>query len=72
MAEKRFSLILSENGLNQSMNIIVDNVTGVNYFWARGTMGAGLSPLYNADGTIVVTKPEKKNDNLELSGNKKE
>ncbi|MBO5477582.1 MAG: xylan 1,4-beta-xylosidase [Clostridia bacterium] len=41
--------------------IIVDTETGVNYLYyfsgIRGElMGGGLTPLLNADGSVVVTK----------------
>ena len=30
--------------------------TGIHYIWVRSGYGGGLSPLYEADGTIRVTK----------------
>ena len=39
--------------------IIVDTITGVNYFWRRdNAYAAGLTVMLNADGTPVVTPPE--------------
>ncbi|MDO1604689.1 DUF6440 family protein [Lactobacillus sp. YT155] len=37
------------------INIIIDTQTGVNYLWTGAT---GMSPLYNADGSLIVT-PKK-------------
>lgn len=36
--------------------VVVDTQTGVNYLFIKSGYGAGITPLYNADGTLVVTK----------------
>ena len=57
--EKRFEVTvvegsqLSESGL---MQVIVDKETGVNYLFVKSGFGAGLTPLLDADGKIVVTR----------------
>ena len=44
---------LSELG---SRNVLVDTETGVNYLFIKSGYSGGLTPLYNADGSLVVTK----------------
>lgn len=58
MAEnKRFVKIYTQNGfINNTFEIYVDTVTGVNYLYAAAGYGAGLTPLLNRDGTPVVSK----------------
>ena len=58
MAEdKRFVKVYSQAGfINNTFEIYVDKVTGVNYLYAAAGYGAGLTPLLNRDGTPVVSK----------------
>lgn len=49
--EKRF-IFSAQNG----SIIIIDKTTGVNYLCVNGS---GVSPLYNPDGTLIVTPPEE-------------
>ena len=44
---------LSENGCK---TVIVDTETGVNYMHIKCGYSGSITPLYNADGTLVVTK----------------
>ena len=44
---------LSEAG---ARTVIVDTETGVNYLFIKSGYSGGLTPLYNADGSLVVTK----------------
>ena len=39
------------------VQIIVDRETGVNYLFVHRGYGGGLTPLLDADGKPVVTKP---------------
>ena len=59
MAEKnkRFIKVYTQPGgfSGPSTYILVDSQTGVNYLYASGGYGAGLTPLLNRDGTPVVT-----------------
>ena len=55
--EKRFEVKLKERDLlNASYLVIVDKQTGVNYLLANTGYGAGLTPLLNENGNVVVTK----------------
>lgn len=58
--EKRFKRIYSQS--MGAMEIWVDTETGVNYLYRSGGYGGGLTPLYGADGKIVVSpvSPEEK------------
>jgi hypothetical protein len=39
-------------------SIYVDEDTGVNYIFYKSGYGGGLSPRYNADGTLYVSEVE--------------
>ena len=49
--EKRFIRVYSQ-GYSE---ILVDRETGVNYLFHESEYGAGLTPLLDADGKVLVT-----------------
>ena len=57
--EERFEVIykdgsdLKNEGLRQ---ILVDRETGINYLCWKSWYGAGITPLLDSDGSIVVTE----------------
>jgi hypothetical protein len=51
--DKRFELATSQGITPNTYQVIVDNETGVNYFYVRG---GGLTVLVDADGKPIVTK----------------
>ena len=54
--EKRFVVTYSQSGFTSpSMQILVDKQTGVNYVYAAGGYGGGITPLLSPDGTPVIT-----------------
>ncbi len=55
--EDRFVKVYSHGGgfSKPATYILVDKQTGVNYLYASGGYGGGLTPLLNRDGTPVVT-----------------
>ena len=56
-AEKRFEVKLKQRDLlNADYLVIVDKQTGVNYLLAHTGYGAGLTPLLDENGKVVVTK----------------
>ena len=63
MAKKqsRFEVIfkdgsqLADEGYRQ---ILIDKETGVNYLTWKSGYGAGITPLLDAEGKVVITKPE--------------
>ena len=55
--DKRFLKVYSESmGENQ---IIVDSLTGVNYFYHNSGYGGGLTVLLDKDGKPIVTPIEE-------------
>ena len=59
--EQRFETVykdgstLSEEGVR---HILVDKETGVHYLLWKSGYGAGITPLLDSDGTVIVSKPE--------------
>ena len=62
--EKRFIKIYSDGGgfSGPATYILVDRQTGVNYLYAAGSYGGGVTPLLNRDGTPVITPVAKEYD----------
>lgn len=52
--DKRFKVI-SEEGAVNSVRILQDLETGVNYLFATSGYAGGLTPLLDRDGNVVVT-----------------
>ena len=55
--EKRFVKVYSQGGgfTGPATYVLVDKQTGVNYLYASGGYGGGITPLLNRDGTPIVT-----------------
>ena len=57
--EERFEVVytdgsqLKDGGIRQ---ILVDKETGVNYLMWKSGYGAGITPLLDSEGKVVVTK----------------
>ena len=62
--EKRFIKIYSDSGgfSGPATYILVDRQTGVNYLYAAGSYGGGVTPLLNRDGKPVITPVAKEYD----------
>lgn len=57
---KRFEKVYSEgNAFTTMFTIFVDRETGVNYIFTKDGYGAGLTPLLDKDGKVVVTPVNK-------------
>ncbi len=56
--EKRFERVYSQ-GVVDTMQILVDKQTGVNYLFVTSGYGGGLTPLLNRDGTPVISPVER-------------
>ena len=57
--DKRFEVTVTEGSqLADSglMQVIVDKETGVNYLFIKAGYGAGVTPLLDADGKVVITR----------------
>lgn len=60
MDEKRFVKVYSQGGfVNNTMEIWVDRVTGVNYLFTQSGYAGGLTVLLNADGKPIITPPSQ-------------
>ena len=55
--DKRFEIKKEQGGfVNESIKIIVDKETGVNYIWVQSGYAGGLTVLVDENGKPVVTK----------------
>ena len=61
--DKRFIKVYSQGGgfSGPATYILVDRLTGVNYLYAAGSYGGGITPLLKPDGTPVVTPVPEEN-----------
>ena len=59
MANERFVRVYKQ-GVASSTEIWIDKETGVNYLYHAAGYGAGLCPLYDSDGKVVITPIEDK------------
>ena len=59
--EKRFEVAYSQGGgfTAPATYVLVDKETSVNYLYASGSYGGGVTPLLNRDGTPVITPVRK-------------
>lgn len=53
--EKRFITTEKESSFINSIQIIVDRKTGVNYMWVSQGNAGGLTPLLDRDGKPIIT-----------------
>ncbi len=53
--DKRFIKIFKERTLTESMEILLDTETGVNYLYIGAGYGMGITPLLSPDGKVIVS-----------------
>lgn len=53
--EKRFIKILKESYVTQTIEIILDTETGVNYMYVTGGSGKTITPLLDGEGKVLVS-----------------
>lgn len=54
---KRFVFKNTEQSLfDETVKILVDKETGINYLIVSGALGSGVTPLLGADGEIVISR----------------
>ena len=53
--DKRFIKIFKEGTLTESMEILLDTETGVNYLYIGAGYGMGITPLLSPDGKVIVS-----------------
>lgn len=58
MAEKRFEQVYTQ-GVLQTVQILVDRETGVNYLFVSSGESGGLTPLLGRDGRPVISPLER-------------
>ncbi|MHC5226733.1 DUF6440 family protein [Enterococcus sp. LJL99] len=56
MSKKEPRFILGEKKMIGHGTVLIDQETGVNYLMI---VNGGVCPLYNSDGTLIVTKVEE-------------
>lgn len=56
MSKKEPRFILGEKKMIGHGTVLIDQETGVNYLMI---VNGGVCPLYNSDGTLIVTKLEE-------------
>lgn len=59
MDNKRFECIYKQGRFAETMQILVDRETGVNYLWMQSGYSGGLTPLLNRDGTPVISPVQR-------------
>lgn len=58
MAEKRFEKVYTQGTL-ETIKILVDKQTGVNYLFVTSGYAGGLTPLLDRDGKPVISPVER-------------
>ena len=53
--DKRFIKIFKEGSLTESIQILLDTETGVNYIHLNAGYGISLTPLLDSNGKVVVS-----------------
>lgn len=53
--DKRFIEIFKEGSLTESMKILLDTETGVNYLYISAGYGMGITPLLDSEGKVTVS-----------------
>lgn len=53
--EKRFIKVFRERSVTQTIEIILDTETGVNYMYVSAGSGRTITPLLGPDGNVVVS-----------------
>lgn len=59
--DKRFIKTYGQ-GMSEIFEIWVDKETGVNYVFHKSGYGAGLTPLLDAHGNVVITPIDENSD----------
>ena len=58
MKEKRFKKTYGQGSMD-SVEILVDTETGVNYLFKKSGYAGGLTPLLDANGKVVITMDDE-------------
>lgn len=63
--DKRFIKIFKEGSLTESIQILLDTETGVNYIHLNAGYGISLTPLLDSNGKVVVSSEREIQNYLE-------
>ena len=61
-ADKRFAVLFESVSFMTSCTVLVDTHTGVNYLLTKCGEGAGLTPLLDAQGKVVISTRDELNE----------
>lgn len=61
-SEERFVKVYTQGVMN-TIEILVDKETGVNYLFRAGGYAGGLTPLLDSNGNVVITEYTSEYDN---------
>lgn len=53
--DKRFIKVFREGTLTETMEILLDTETGVNYLYIGAGYGMGITPLLDFNGNVIVS-----------------
>lgn len=53
--DKRFIKVFREGSITESMEILLDTETGVNYLYISAGYGMGITPLLDGEGKVLVS-----------------
>ena len=53
--DKKYIKIFREGSLTESIEVLLDTETGVNYICFAASYGLGLTPLLDEEGKVVVS-----------------
>ncbi|WP_019138021.1 DUF6440 family protein [Peptoniphilus timonensis] len=53
--DKRFIKVFREGSLTESIEVLLDTETGVNYLYISAGYGMGITPLLDEEGKVVVS-----------------
>ena len=53
--DKRFIKIFKEGTLTESIEVLLDTETGVNYLYIGAGYGMGITPLLDSEGKVLVS-----------------
>ena len=57
--DKRFIKIFKEGSLTESIQILLDTETRVNYIHLNAGYGISITPLFDSDGKVVVSSQKE-------------
>lgn len=53
--DKRFIKVFREGSITESMEILLDTETGVNYLYISAGYGMGITTLLDAEGKVLIS-----------------